>query len=153
MTALAELSYQAALRLLDLQERSLAELRQRTATLLAASSLTASFLGGQAVSRSVHVGVLHLLAIVALGISVGFALYVLWPKPRIVFGLSAPLMFLSLGAVALDEELRRRLAYWLEDLHVANNELLDLMNACFAGAVIALVLQFVLWTWALLGTV
>ena len=44
---LSELSYDAAVRALDLQERAVEQLRARTGTLLAASSLTASFLGVQ----------------------------------------------------------------------------------------------------------
>jgi hypothetical protein len=48
---LAELSYEAAVRALDLQERAIEQLRARTGTLLAASSLTASFLGAQAIQH------------------------------------------------------------------------------------------------------
>lgn len=49
---LAELSCEAAVRALDVQERAIEQLRQRTGTLLAASSLTASFLGAQAIQRA-----------------------------------------------------------------------------------------------------
>lgn len=51
-SALATLSYQAAVRALDLQERAVDQLRSRTGTLLAATSLTASFLGGQTIAAS-----------------------------------------------------------------------------------------------------
>ena len=51
-SSLAQLSYNAALRALDGQERGLEELRARTGTLLAAASLVASFLGAQTIQRT-----------------------------------------------------------------------------------------------------
>lgn len=59
--SLAELSYDAAVRALDVQERGVEQLRARTGLLLAASSLTASFLevGEDAVHRRHGVSTLH----------------------------------------------------------------------------------------------
>jgi hypothetical protein len=47
--SLQELSYALSLRSLDQQEKALEELRNRTGTLLAATSLVASFLGARAI--------------------------------------------------------------------------------------------------------
>src|SRR6266576_383300 len=78
-SSLAQLSYDAALRALDGQERGLEELRARTGTLLAAASLVASFLGAQAIQRADSFGTLEALALVALAVSVGACTYVLLP--------------------------------------------------------------------------
>src|SRR2546423_8559833 len=57
-SVLAELSYDAGLRGLELQERGLEQLRARTGILLAASSLTASFLGAQTIQHESGMSVL-----------------------------------------------------------------------------------------------
>jgi len=150
MSALAELSYSAALRGLDLQERSLAELRQRTGTLLAASSLTASFLGAQTIQHTTSLAVLEGLALVALAISIGLATYILLPKTEFVFSVNAIAQYESLFEVIDDdEEVRRRLIYWLEELWGENQGKIDELSRYFLGAAVALVLQLVFWTWAL----
>jgi cytochrome c-type biogenesis protein CcmH/NrfG len=81
---LAELSHEAAVRALDLQERGVEQLRARTGTLLAASSLTASFLGAQAIRRGHSIGTLAALALVALASSIVLCIYVLLPKSDFV---------------------------------------------------------------------
>ena len=89
MAALADLSYDAGVRALDLQERAVEQLRSRTGTLLAAASLTASFLGGQTISHTRQLGALEVLALAALAASVGLCVYVLMPKEGFTFSLNA----------------------------------------------------------------
>jgi hypothetical protein len=114
-TVLAELSYDAGVRALDLQERAVEQLRARTGTLLAASSLIASFLGAQTIAHRSGLGVLGGLALVSLVASIGLSVYILLPKKEFTFSLSAPQMYEQLFAVRDDEEeVRRRLVYWLE---------------------------------------
>jgi hypothetical protein len=113
---LAELAYDAAIRALDLQERAIEQLRARTGTLLGASSLTASFLGAQAIQRDGGIDMLAALALIALACSIVLCIYVLLPKRGLVFEISPSRIYESLFEVAEDEpEIRRRLAYWLED--------------------------------------
>jgi hypothetical protein len=152
MSALAELSYQAALRGLDLQERSLGELRQRTGTLLAASSLTASFLGAQTIQHTAKLGVLEALALVALATSIGASVYVLLPKRGFVFSVNAVRQYEALYEVIDDDdEVRRRLTYWLEELWEPNQHEMGRLNRVFFVGAVALGLQLVFWTWALAG--
>jgi hypothetical protein len=152
MTLLAELSYAAALRALDLQERSLGELRQRTGTLLAASSLTASFLGAQTIQHTEALGVLEGVALVGLLGSIGAATYVLLPKRSFVFSVNAITQFEALFEVGDDdEEVQRRLIYWLEGLWSRNQDTMEALSRYFLVAAIALVVQLVFWTWALAG--
>lgn len=147
---LAELSYEAAVRALDLQERSVEQLRARTGTLLAASSLTASFLGAQTIQHSNGIGTLGALALIALACSILLCIYVLLPKSGFVFSLNAPKMYESLFEFADDEhEVRRRLVYWLEEYWQANQAKIDDLGRYYFGAAVALMLQLVFWTWAL----
>jgi hypothetical protein len=125
-TVLAELSYDAGVRALDLQERAVEQLRARTGTLLAASSLIASFLGAQTIAHRSGLGVLGGLALVSLVASIGLSVYILLPKKEFTFSLSAPQMYEQLFAVRDDEEeVRRRLVYWLEVYWQANQDRID----------------------------
>ena|SRR5215210_3308127 len=78
-SALAELAFEQSQRRLDKQERVLEELRARTAILLAASSLAASFLGKEAFGGSGW-GVLAVVAAVAFLVTILSAVYVLLPR-------------------------------------------------------------------------
>jgi hypothetical protein len=93
---LTELSYEAAVRALDLQERGVEQLRARTGILLAASSLTASFFGAQSIRRGSSIGTLDALALITLAVSILLCIYVLLPKRGFIFSLSAPTMYESL---------------------------------------------------------
>jgi hypothetical protein len=73
------LAYEEALRGLDSQEELVRELRARTNTLLAISSLAASFLGNQ-VFRSGVPALLALSASIAFVVSVSATVFVLLPK-------------------------------------------------------------------------
>jgi hypothetical protein len=154
-THLGELSYDAAIRALDLQERGVEQLRARTGTLLAASSLTASFLGAQAIQHSRgSLGTLDVFALISLAVSMLLCISVLLPKSGFVFSLSAPKMYESLFDVADDDrELHRRLIYWLEDYWQTNQARVRRLGRCYSGAAFALLLQLMFWAWALVSTI
>jgi hypothetical protein len=154
VSALADLSYQAGVRALDLQERGVEQLRSRTGTLLAASSLTASFLGGQTISHTRHVGTLEILALVALAISVGLSVYVLLPKQGFTFTLNAAGIYEELFPHATDDqEVKRRLIYWLEDYWQSNQKKIEPLSRAFLVAAAALLAQMVLWSAALAANI
>ena len=148
---LAEISYQSALHALGQQEATLNELRGRTGTLLAAEALTTSFLGAAAIQR----GTLELpgrLAIACFGISLGIALFILVPWRGLQFSLSGPLLYEGLHACGEDEEeVYRRVAYWLEVLWSENRVVMAHLYPLFTVSVAALALELVLWTVALRG--
>lgn len=150
MATLTALSYDAGIRALDLQERAVGELRARTGTLLAASSLTASFLGAQTIAHTSSMAGFEILALVALTASIGLCVYVLLPKEGFVFSLNAPGMYEELYSLADDEdEIKRRLIYWLEDYRRANQDKMDRLSEFYFGAAVALVAQLVFWSVAL----
>jgi len=143
---LAELSYAAAVRALDLQERSVEQLRARTGTLLAAGYLTASFLGAQAIRSRHGLGTLGVLALVSLAVGVLVCLYILLPKRGFVFSVSGPRIYESLYEYASDrDEVLRRLAYWLEGFWTNNQSQIDRLARCFPVAAVALTLQLLFW--------
>lgn len=147
---LAKMSYDAAVRALDFQERDVEQLRARTGTLLAASSLTASFLGAQTIQHGRGLGTLGAFALISLACSILLCVYVLLPKSGFVFSLNAPTMYESLFEVADDDqEVRRRLVYWLEEYWQANQAKIDNLGHYYFAAAAALMLQLVFWSWAL----
>jgi hypothetical protein len=153
-SSLAQLSYDAALRALDGQERGLEELRARTGTLLAAASLVASFLGAQTIQRTNALETIEALALIALGVSVGACTYVLLPKEGFVFSLNGIRLYETLYEHRDDDaEMQRRLAYWLEGYWRANEAKISKLGTWFFAAAVGLILQLVFWTWALADTI
>lgn len=138
MAVLTDLGYAAGVRALDLQERAVDQLRARTGTLLAAASLTASFLGGQTISHTHHLGVLEILALLALTGSIGLCVYVLLPKEGFTFSLNGVGVYETLFPLGDDEqEIKRRLIYWLEDYWQANQKKIDRLSRLYLWAALA----------------
>jgi len=130
------------------------QLRARTGILLAASSLTASFLGAQAIQHTGGLQTLGSLALVSLAASIVLCVYVLLPKREFVFSVNAARMYETLFEIGEDEEeVRRRLIYWLEEYRQANEIEIEDLGWYFFGAAVALTLQLVFWSWALAATI
>ncbi len=138
------------MRALDIQERGVEQLRARAGTLLAASSLTASFLGAQAIQHGSGLGTLGAFALVSLVGSIVLCIYVLLPKRGFVFSVNASTMYELLFDVANDsEELCRRIVYWLEGYWKANQAKIDHLDRYYFAAAVALMLQLIFWSSAL----
>jgi hypothetical protein len=136
------------------QERSVEQLRARTGTLLAAASLTASFLGAQTIQRTGGVGTLGALALCSLAASIVLSVYVLLPRPGLVFSVSGALMFEALHDVqADDDEVQRSLVYWLDAYWSSNESQIEGLGRYFVAASVSLALQLVLWAWALAASI
>ncbi len=148
--SLTRISYEAAVRALDVQERAVDQLRTRTGTLLAVSSLSASFFGAETIQRAGGLGTLGGLALACLVLSIGLCIYVLLPKRGFVFSVSGPAVYERLYPIATDdEEVRRRLTYWLEEYWQANEAKLEEMGRFYFAAAVALIAQLVFWSFAL----
>jgi hypothetical protein len=134
-------AYELALRALAQQEHALTELRARTGTLLTASSLIASFLGAQAISRN-GLSVWIVLALVAFGWSVVFSIYVLLPKEDLIFALDAPETYEALYVLRDDEEeFTRRLVYWVQGFREGNHPTIERLTRAFELAGIVLLFE------------
>ena len=140
---LEKLGYELSRKALERQERTLDELRSRTALLLAASSVSASFLGARAAES--RFGVLT-AALFAFVVSIGLAAYVVFPQPGLIFSIrGSTLIDSEADDPAGIRETYRRLAYWLEGFLDDNQPLIDKRFAAYRLATIALLGQVVLW--------
>lgn len=152
-TRLAELAYELAVRALDHQDGLLDELRARTGTLLAASSIVASFLGATAIDRA-GLGLAGVGALMAFITSIGASVYVLVPKRSLVFSLSGPVLIKEAIAEEMDlAETYHHLARWTEEFHAANVATVNRLFTWYRVAVFALLAEVCLWAAQLGGTI
>ncbi len=134
-------AHRIAAQALRQQEQALTELRARTGTLLTAASLIASFLGGQALARE-GLSAWIVLALFAFGVSVVLCIYVLLPKDGLIFALDAPETYSALYEVRNDEEeVDRRLAYWLQAFREENHSTVGRLTDAFELAGLALLAE------------
>lgn len=126
--AVGELELQAsaaALRALADQEARLRDVRARTATLLAAAAVCASFFGPSAVAGEGSIAMV-LASVSAFVVTLLAALYVLLPDDDLIFGLDGVVMYRGLWDVRHDpDEVHRRLVYWMADFRVRNKPIID----------------------------
>jgi hypothetical protein len=136
-----KLAYDVALRGLDKQEGLLEELRTRTGTLLAASSLAASFLGQQAFRNPDPKG-LVIAALMSFVVSIGASLFILLPKKNLVFAETGAGLYEGLYAVRNDmPEVYRQLAYELDRFWDSNDKRIKWLTHVFTVAASALVVE------------
>jgi hypothetical protein len=143
---LTEIPYAEAVRSIELQARGLDELRSRTGVLLAASSVTTSFLGAASLDES-GFDTLAALAMIAFAVSVGVCLAILWPKSDWRFALGARTMLedWDRGSYPDSKSMRRFVAEKHHDNWKSNKAKLDAYYAHFRWAVIALGVAVLLW--------
>ena len=143
---LALLAYELSQRMLAQQEMRLDELRARTGTLLAASSVATSFLGPRAIDRN-GVDTLALLALTAFAVSVIGSVSILILNPRLVFGVRGTRLFKEERAREESiADVHRRLGYWLELFFDQNQATVDRLFLVYQLAAVAVLAEVILWT-------
>jgi hypothetical protein len=145
---LEELVYTAAQRALDQQSTALSDLRTRTSTLVAAATLSASFLGAAAIGRNAPVWavVLAMAAFLLTGVLAG---WVLWPA-QVLFALDADEMHETLYPHR--EHPKTYLleaAYGLRSTYLENETVIERRELVFRLALASLGVETVLWALAL----
>lgn len=136
-----KLVYEEALRGLDSQEELVRELRSRTNTLLAVSSLAASFLGQQAFKSSGS-GFLVLAASLAFVVSVAATVFVLLPKRELIFAGNGARTYELLYEERDDmPAVYRRLAYEHDSLWNDNIPVVTALLRAYTLAAVASVLE------------
>jgi hypothetical protein len=144
MGKLEEEAHRIAAHALGQQEQELSGLQARTGSLLTAASVIASFLGGQALTRA-GFSAWVVLALVAFGVSVVLCIYVLLPKKRLIFVMNAPKTYNELYEADDDEEeIYRKLAYWLESFRQDNEAEMGRLGFVFRIAGVFLLVELVL---------
>jgi hypothetical protein len=135
----------ASLRALAEQEAGLRDLRARAGTLLAASALTVSFLGTQALDRD-GLDLVSWLAIAAFMTSLSATVQVLLPESGVNFAIGSEQLDARLWAVRDDlNRIHRELTRWATDRRIANQSVLDRLSASYRVAAMALLTQAGLW--------
>jgi hypothetical protein len=148
--SLEQIAYVASLRSLDKQESLLDELRARTAILLAASSLAASFVGRSAVVAAPRWSLL--VVGVAFALSTGCCIYILVPRQyRFYFSIIGSKVFEELYEFRDDlADVHRQLAYQLDRFWDLNDANMQPLFWAFRVAAVGLIVE-ILGVVALLG--
>jgi hypothetical protein len=141
---LEELVYSAAQRALDQQSTALSDLRTRTSTLVAAATLSASFLGAAAIGRGAPTWAV-VLAMVAFLFTGTFAGAVLW-RTRVSFAIDADLVQEELVPYREDPAAYLlRAARGLHDVYLENDRIIERREKAFGLALFALGAETLLW--------
>jgi hypothetical protein len=125
------------------QEKTLDELRARTGTLLTASAIVASFLGGRAVAAPGHAW-LTALGFAAFAASLATAAYVLAPHRGLIFTLRGGVLLREEQDVPVPE-VHRRLAFWLDGYYDSNQDIIERLYIAFRAATAAVLAEAMLW--------
>jgi hypothetical protein len=144
-----ELSYELSLRALGDQEETLKDIRGRASTVLAASSLVASFIGGRAFD-AVGFNWATVPGIAAFVLTIAPAVYVLDPTGSLRFSLDGTEVyehFAARGSSVADAQ--RDLAYWIEDARRRNRTVVERAWWSLRVGLSALVLEVVMFLVAL----
>lgn len=145
---LEELVYSAAQRALDQQSKALSDLRTRTSTLVAAATLSASFLGAAAIGRNAPV-LAVVLAMAAFLLTGAFAGGVLWPA-RVSFAVDADRVEKELSPYREDPAAYLlRAAHGLRDVSRNNHEVIERRELFFGLALLSLGAETLMWALAL----
>jgi hypothetical protein len=143
-SSIAEAGYELSQGAISEQNERLSELRGRTATLLAAASLAASFLGGQSI-RAGDLGAVGVLALIAYLVCVGACITVLLPH-RLVFSFRGSTLIETAREAQADLEDALEVATgWFEDFLEDNRIELERLTRWYTTACLALGAEIVLW--------
>jgi surface antigen len=143
VAGIAQTAYELSLKGLEQQERVLDELRNRTGTLLAASSLVAAFLGARALDQGSRV--VAALTVAALIASIGSSVYILLPKANLVFALRGTVFANSIGSEVSEDDAHRWLAAWLESYRDENQPTIDRLFWWFRIATLGVLVEIILF--------
>lgn len=145
------LVFEEAVRSLSQQERSLDGLRGRAGTLIAATAISTSFLGGLVAEREEAFGGASVVAIVAFGLVVVLTLLILLPLWTWTFEVNAETLIEVLeGPEPPDQtELLRSEALWLKRFYDDNQKKINWLYAILVVAAVLLVVEIIAWLFAL----
>jgi len=144
-----ELAFDLALDSLYTQRDVLAEVRSRTATLLTASSIVTSFVGGRAIDIS-GLEVLTVTAIIAFVVTLAPAIYIVVASAEGSFSIDGSRLYADLApAEASLEEAYVALAEEIRNVRGANRALVDRVLWSLRLGFGALILEVILFLAAL----
>jgi hypothetical protein len=143
-----ELAYSESVRAIEMQSRSLDELRSRTGVLLAAASVAASFLGAEALKAS-SFNALTALALISFAGVLAACIATLWPRTDWKFAIGARVLIEDWTGDTPCGDSAAMLAFLaqkLEENWQENKGRIDAMLALFQVAACALGAEVLIWT-------
>jgi hypothetical protein len=148
--SIEEFSYQLTAEALREQERAVAALRTRAGTVLAAASVSGSFLGSKVSHRSLDVWAV--LALIAFVLCVGAAIYVLLPH-KLVFAFRGQALLAASDHEGIDDvsEAYRAVGIWIGPMLESNRDKIADLADWFTVSCGLLAVEVILWTVSLAG--
>jgi hypothetical protein len=143
-----ELAYGESVRAIELQARSLDEVRTRTGVLLAAASVVSSFLGSEALKLAPF-GVIAGLALISFGVVLTVCIVILLPRGEWKFALGAKVLLEDWTGASPSGNTEAMLAFLAERLEknwLANKDRIKGMLVLFQIAAVALGIEIMFWT-------
>jgi hypothetical protein len=127
------------------QADRLSDLRTRAGTLLAAASISGSFLG----VKHGTLDTITVLALIAYFVNVGAVIYTLLPHELVTEFRGTVLLQIADDVRATDDEAYETTVGWIEDHRAGNARVLDRLTRWYVVAAGALGVEVVLWIVAL----
>ncbi len=148
--SIEQLSFELTANALSEQERSLAGLRTRAGTVLAAASIAGSFLGTKTGHGSL--GTWGVLAMISFAVCVGSAIWVLLPH-ALVFAFRGEILLTESDhrGVQAVAEAYRTAGIWIEPQLNANSNKIAALSNWLAVSCALLAVEVILWTISLVG--
>lgn len=143
--SIEQLGYELSIQTLGEQERSLSGLRARAGTVLAAASISGSFLGAKTSGGSLDAW--SILALIAYVLVVATSIWVLLPH-RYTFAFSgSPLLAESDREGGVDIAQGHRAAVlWMQPYIDENRDGIERLSTRFSASCVFLALEIVFWT-------
>jgi hypothetical protein len=148
--SIEEFSYQLTIEALREQERAVAALRTRAGTVLAAASVSGSFLGTKVSHGSLDVWAV--LALIAFVLCVAAAIYVPLPH-QLVFAFRGQALLAASDHEGIDDvtEAYRAAGIWIEPMLESNRNRIGDLSDWFSISCVLLTAEVILWTVSLAG--
>lgn len=150
MSTTEEIIYDAALRAVERQEKSLDEIRSRAGLLLGAASIAASFLGTRALEHEKNIGVAGQVAIWSFGGVAAVMIVLVVPWRGWSFGLTPWKLLRAQTTRPLPpDRAQLAMAEALMESHIANAKKLKLFYIGLALGALLLAVEVVTWLFEL----
>lgn len=148
--SIEEFSYEVTAGALAEQERGLNALRARAGTIIAAASISGSFLGAKFSHGSLDAWAV--LALIAFVLCVGCAIWVLLPQALVFAFRGEALLGISDQEGVEDvAQAYRAAGIWIEPYLDANREKIGELSSWFTASCVLLALEVIFWTISVAG--
>jgi hypothetical protein len=148
--SIEEFSYELTSAALGEQERALSALRARSGTVIAAASISGSFLGTKVSHDTLDTWAV--LALIAFALCLATGIWVLLPH-KLVFAFRGEALLATSDLRGVDDmaEAYRAAGIWVERYLATNAEEIASLSDWFAVSCISLAAEVILWTVSLAG--